>query len=100
MTKKAVVLRIPKGIHLRIAGSLAKKANEFKSDIYIEYKEAVADCKSVMGVAILGLMEGTELTISANGPDESKALLSICSFLENDIESKTDCEIFEKYVVG
>lgn len=100
MTKKETTLNIPKGIHLRVAGSLAKKASEFDCEVFIEYKDLTVNCKSVMSVAVLGVMEGDILKISAEGKDESKAVLSLLSFLENDSDNKTDEEIFNKYIVG
>jgi glutamate 5-kinase len=53
-----------------------------------------------MGVAVLGAMTGDKLVVSANGKDEVKALLSICSFLENDTEDKLENDIFNKYIIG
>ncbi len=100
MTKKETTLNIPKGIHLRVAGSLAKKAGEFNCDVFIEYNDLTVNCKSVMSVAVLGVMEGDKLKISAEGKDESKAVLSLLAFLENDSDNKTDEEIFKKYIVG
>ncbi len=100
MTKKEAILSIPKGVHLRIAGALAKKAGEFESDIFLEYNNMNVNCKSVMGVATLGAMTGDVIIISALGIDESKACLSIYSFLENDNLDMSDDEIFNKYISG
>lgn len=100
MTKRSTILGIPKGIHLRIAGTLAKRANEFESDIFIEHNNLKVNCKSVMSIAVLGAMTGDKIIVSANGKDESKAILSICSIIENDVENKTECEIYEKYIFG
>jgi phosphocarrier protein HPr len=100
MTKKEAILSIPKGIHLRIAGSLARKAGEFESEIFLEYNNMNVNCKSVMGVATLGAMTGDKIIVVAKGIDESRACLSICAFLENDTHDKTDIEIFDKYISG
>jgi phosphotransferase system HPr (HPr) family protein len=81
LTKREVILQIPKGIHLRVAGLLAKKATEFKSEIFIEHQEMSVNCKSVMSIAVLGAMTGDELIVSANGEDENLAILSICSII-------------------
>lgn len=100
MTKKEVILGIPKGIHLRVAGAIAKKANDFESEIFIEHNNMEVNCKSVMGVAVLGAMQGDNLVISANGPDENKALLTLAYFLENEEDNKSENEIFNNYIVG
>jgi len=43
----------------------------------------VMDGKSIMGVLLLAASRGTEVTISADGPDEAEALEALCELVES-----------------
>ncbi|WP_159884233.1 HPr family phosphocarrier protein [Paenibacillus puerhi] len=63
---------------------LSQKANGFKSDIILlcEDLEIKLDAKSVLGMMIMPLREGTRLRIQTRGGDEEEALDAMCELLE------------------
>lgn len=65
------------GIHARPATLLVQAASKFNSDIDLEYKGKSVNLKSIMGVMSLGVGQGSDVTISADGPDESDAIAAI-----------------------
>ncbi|MGX7393846.1 MULTISPECIES: phosphocarrier protein HPr [Carnobacterium] len=65
------------GIHARPATLLVQTASKFNSDINLEYKGKSVNLKSIMGVMSLGVGQGAEVVISADGADEAEAISSI-----------------------
>lgn len=69
------------GLHARAAAQLVRLANRFKSEIVLRRTDTgvSANAKSILSVLNLAAALGTELTISANGGDESDAIAEITS---------------------
>jgi phosphocarrier protein HPr len=65
------------GIHARPATLLVNVAGKFNSDINLEYNGKTVNLKSIMGVMSLGIQQGTEIKITANGDDADQALAAI-----------------------
>ena len=65
------------GIHARPATLLVQTASKYSSDINLEYKGKSVNLKSIMGVMSLGVGQGADVVISADGSDESEALAGI-----------------------
>ncbi len=81
MTKKTVVVRIPTAAEVRPVAMLVQLANQFTSSIHIENGNKRYNAKSIMGMMTLGLVSGEELTLTAEGSDESVAVNKIESYL-------------------
>ncbi|AEB29467.1 phosphocarrier protein HPr [Carnobacterium sp. 17-4] len=65
------------GIHARPATLLVQTASKYSSDINLEYKGKSVNLKSIMGVMSLGVGQGADVVISADGSDEAEALTGI-----------------------
>lgn len=65
------------GIHARPATLLVQAASKFSSDISLEYKGKKVNLKSIMGVMSLGVGQGSDVTITAEGADEVDAIAAI-----------------------
>ena len=65
------------GIHARPATLLVQSASKFNSDIQLTYKDKSVNLKSIMGVMSLGVGQGADVTISAEGADEADAINAI-----------------------
>ena len=59
-----------------------KKAAEFKSTVEVIAKGKTVNAKSIMGIMSLGLAQGDELTISANGEDQESAVNALVELVE------------------
>ncbi|MEH7354609.1 phosphocarrier protein HPr [Neobacillus drentensis] len=62
------------GIHARPATLLVQTASRFDSEINLEYKGKTVNLKSIMGVMSLGVGQGADIKISAEGNDADDAL--------------------------
>lgn len=77
MKKKEFHIIAETGIHARPATLLVQTASKFNSDINLEYKGKSVNLKSIMGVMSLGVGQGSDVTISADGADEGDAMTAI-----------------------
>lgn len=66
----------PNGIHARPASIFVNEAKKYQSKIMVENVGTgkAKDAKSILGVMTLGLVKGTEIKITADGPDEDVAI--------------------------
>ena len=77
MEKKEFHVVAETGIHARPATLLVQTASKFSSEINLEYKGKSVNLKSIMGVMSLGVGQGSDVTITAEGEDEEEAIKAI-----------------------
>jgi len=71
------------GLHARAAARFVHLATRFNSQIRVSRDSKVMDGKSIMGILLLAAARGTNLTISAEGPDETSAVDSLVQLVES-----------------
>ncbi len=81
MISKNMTINIPKGLDVRPVAVLVQVANQYESSIYVEIHEKKVNAKSIMGMMSLALVQGEEITIIANGPDEQDAVNAIDKYI-------------------
>ena len=74
MYVKEVTVENQVGLHARPATFFIQKANEYKSSIWVEKEERRVNAKSLLGVLSLGIVQGTVITLIADGSDEKEAV--------------------------
>ena len=84
MISETVVIQNKVGLHSRPATSFIQKANEYKCSVWIEKNERRVNAKSLLGVLSLGVLQGTEISIIADGPDERDAIDAMVSLVNSD----------------
>ena len=84
MEQNSYVIIDETGIHARPATLLVQTASKFASDITLEYKGKSVNLKSIMGVMSLGVGKDAEITIYADGSDESDAIQAISDVLSKE----------------
>lgn len=84
MEQKSYVIIDETGIHARPATMLVQTASKFDSDIQLEYNGKKVNLKSIMGVMSLGVGKDAEITIYADGSDETDAIESISDVLSKE----------------
>ena len=65
------------GIHARPATLLVQTESKFNSDVHLAYTGTSVNLQSIMGVMSLGVGQGADVTISAEGADEADAINAI-----------------------
>ncbi len=83
ITKKLSILN-KLGIHARPAAQFVRVASRFESDVTVEKDDESVDGKSIMGLMMLAVGWGAEITVTAEGPDEAETIKA----LEELIQSK------------
>jgi phosphocarrier protein HPr len=79
---KAVVIVDPQGLHARPAADFVQTARTFASDLTLAKDGGSANCKSLLSILKLGVSQGSEVTITASGDDEQRALDSLVALLQ------------------
>lgn len=84
MTAKTFTITSEAGIHARPATALVQTATKFSSDVKLEYKNKSINLKSIMAVMSLGVQQGAEVKISAEGADAEEALAALTDTIKNE----------------
>ncbi|MEH7501714.1 phosphocarrier protein HPr [Neobacillus drentensis] len=84
MAEKQFKVVAETGIHARPATLLVQTASRFDSEIHLEYKGKKVNLKSIMGVMSLGVGQGADIMISAEGNDANDALNSLEETLKRE----------------
>ncbi len=84
MEKKEFNVIAETGIHARPATLLVQTASKFASDINLEYKGKSVNLKSIMGVMSLGVGQGADVVITAEGDDEKEAIEAVAETMKNE----------------
>ena len=88
--EKNVIIKNKTGLHARPASQFVQKAGKFKSDIKINFEGKEVNAKSIMGVMSLGIGQGKEIVLKAEGEDEKEALEELENFIELEISNEEE----------
>lgn len=81
MFERKVVINADNGFHTRPAAQFVKQAKTYKSKIMVMYNDAEASAKSLFKLQTLGIVEGAEICIRAEGDDENESVHSLVEFI-------------------
>ncbi|RAK23156.1 phosphocarrier protein [Anoxybacillus vitaminiphilus] len=84
MAEKIFKVTSESGIHARPATMLVQAASKFDSDINLEYNGKTVNLKSIMGVMSLGIPQGAEIKIVAEGSDAAEAIAFLTETLAKE----------------
>ncbi|GMQ60209.1 HPr family phosphocarrier protein [Vallitalea sediminicola] len=84
MIEKKITVKIASGLEARPVALFVQVASQFESNIYVEMQDKKVNAKSIMGMMSLGVLEGEDITISADGTDEEKAINELEKYLSED----------------
>ena len=84
MEKREFHIVAETGIHARPATLLVQAASKFGSDINLEYNGKSVNLKSIMGVMSLGVGQGADVTITADGDDAKEAIEAIADTMKKE----------------
>ena len=74
MITRNVTMQNGVGLHAGPASLFIRKANSYKSSIWVEKDDCRVNAKSLLGVLSLGIVKGTTITLIADGSDENEAV--------------------------
>ena len=88
MISRDVTINNSIGLHARPATFFIQKANSYKCSIWVEKEDCRVNAKSLLGVLSLGISGGTDVTIIADGSDETGAVDALTTLIESDFSVK------------
>ena len=88
MVEKILTVKNRAGIHARPAAIIAQTSNKFESEITLSKDDAEVNAKSIMGVIAMGAGYNTQLTLRADGPDETEAVEVIEELFNSKFEEE------------
>ncbi len=82
MLSREVTIKNNVGLHARPATFFIQKANSYKSAIWVEREDRRINAKSLLGVLSLGIVQGMNITIIADGADEAEAVEGLAALID------------------
>lgn len=86
MISSTVRIEHPQGLHARPASVFVREAGKFRSEISVSANGVTVNGKSIMGLLMLALGQGTEVTVGAAGPDAEAAVERLAAVLNGPLE--------------
>ncbi|MCQ2529550.1 MAG: HPr family phosphocarrier protein [Saccharofermentans sp.] len=83
MVEDVVVFECESDLQMKAVAVLVQKASEFKSTVYISIAGRRANAKSLLGVMSVGIENGSEIGITADGVDAEEAVKALAEYLKN-----------------
>ena len=74
-------IQVLASLEARPAALFVQTASQFASSIYLSINNKTINAKSIMGVISLGVLDGQNVTIIAEGQDEEQAVDKLERFL-------------------
>ncbi len=81
--ERSTIVRVHEGLHARPATRFVKLAKSFESEIDIVKDGKAVSAKSSVKLMLLGVKEGQEVAVRANGADAIEAVEALIGYLEN-----------------
>ena len=81
---KSAIVRIAnrRGLHARASAKIVEAAARFESEIMVIKDGQSVNARSIMGLMMLAASMGSDIEITANGPDADEALTAIVALAE------------------
>jgi phosphotransferase system HPr (HPr) family protein len=80
---RVIVVRNKLGLHIRPWTQFARLAGKFESRVEILHLGRRVDSRSPIDLLTLAAVEGTQLTLEAQGPDAQQAIEALADLVEN-----------------
>ena len=84
MITRTVAVTNAEGLHTRPANRFVKEAKKFESEVLLKRNGKEAPGRSLVKLMKLGIVQGDEVTLSCDGPDEEQAAEALTALLQPD----------------
>ena len=82
---REVTVLNPQGLHARAADLFARLPSRFVAQVWLIKDEQRANGKSILDILMLAAVEGSHLTIEADGGDAVEAVDALAGLLEREV---------------
>ena len=79
--RRAVTVVNERGLHARASAKFVKCAAQFDATVSVTRDGQTVDAQSIMGLMMLGAGPGSEIDISAVGPDAASAVEALAALV-------------------
>ncbi len=83
MITRKITITNSVGLHARPATYFIQEANKYRSTISVKKDQRKVNAKSLLGVLSLGIIQGMEIELEAEGVDEDEAVEGLAGLIEN-----------------
>lgn len=73
-TAKTLVVQNKMGIHARPAAMIVRVTSKFGGEVFFEKDDEQVNAKSIMGLMMLAAGRGSEIQVTAEGPDSDQLI--------------------------
>lgn len=84
LLERSLTVELESGLQARPAAQFVQEANKFEADLFLEKDGKRINAKSIMGLMTLALAKGEDVSIIADGPDESDAMEQLSQFISSE----------------
>lgn len=90
MKEERIAVNNKVGLHARPAAIFVQEASKFASEISVSTQDPDtkedrnANAKSILGILTLGVFQGMEIVIKAEGDDEEEAVAALVKIVEDN----------------
>ncbi len=86
MLEVKAVIQNEAGIHCRPSAILVKEGSSYPGEILVSAPSGTCDLKSALECIMLGMEQGTEITIRVTGPDEEEYAKKLADLFETHFD--------------
>ena len=83
LIEKTAVIGNPTGMHARPASKLLAVIKKYKCSLTLAANGRKTNPRSILNLLSMGLKQGSEVTVRADGENEGEAAAEIAEYLEN-----------------
>ena len=76
-------IKVSASLESRPAALFVQAASKFSSHIHVKIDNKTVNAKSIMGMISIGILDGQEITILAEGSDQDAAILELQRILQS-----------------
>jgi len=87
MIRTSIKIEDKIGFHARTASIFAKKASEFKSEIFVKFKEKKVNAKSTLSLMTLGVKSLDDIELTVEGTDEIHANQALVDLVKSNFKN-------------
>lgn len=80
---KEHTLTVESSLEARPAALFVQTASKYASNVHVKIGNKTVNAKSIMGMISLGILDGQNVTLVAEGSDEEEAISGLERFLNN-----------------
>lgn len=86
MFESTAVIKNEAGIHCRPSAILVKEGSSYAGKILVSAPSGICDLTSALECIMLGLEQGTEISIQVTGPDEERYAKKLAELFETHFD--------------